>query len=508
MRAWWAPSTCSPPPTRRRRTGAAWGGEWGQYNHDATRSRGLSGNADLVVRPGSTAEVAAVMALCYERDVPLIPRGGGTGLAGGAVPLSAGGVVCSLERMRAVRELEPALWRMLPEAGVSTRHVQRIARENGLCFPPDPGASEQSQIGGNVATNAGGPHAFKYGVTGNWVTGLEAVVAPGETITLGGPYRKDVAGYDLKSLLIGSEGTLGIVTAVRLRLMPAPEAALPLIAFHPTRADGCAAILDVLGAGIVPAALDFVDGEALRMAAGAWAGGSGMPLPIDAEFMLLAEVDGTREEARAAHAELAAVLGGSALGLRRPDRAALWEWRDRVPGAVSAMRGGQGERGRGRAGRAARRGARALRGDRRAPRAALVRVGARSRRQRARQPAGGSAQRGRSRRRRGGHRGAVRARGRAGRLDQRRARRGLVQERPARPAVAGGGAATARGDQAGVRSEGAFEPGQEARAVIEEEGPGCATLLVAPGHVAGGGWASIAARAVGEFLSGKRSFRR
>jgi glycolate dehydrogenase FAD-linked subunit len=331
-------------------------GEWSRYNHDATRSRGLSGSADLVVRPGSTAEVAAVMALCYELEVPLIPRGGGTGLAGGAVPLVAhdggtglaggvmplsGGVVCSLERMRAVRELEPALWRMLPEAGVPTRHVQRIARENGLCFPPDPGASEQSQIGGNAATNAGGPHAFKYGVTGNWVTGLEAVVPPGETIALGGPYRKDVAGYDLKSLLIGSEGTLGIVTAVRLRLMPAPEAALPLIAFHATREQGCAAILDVLGAGIVPAALDFVDGEALRMAAGAWAGGSGMPLPAHAELMLLAEVDGTREEARAAHAELAAVLGSSALELRRPDRAALWEWRDRVPGAVSAMRGGK-----------------------------------------------------------------------------------------------------------------------------------------------------------------------
>jgi glycolate oxidase subunit GlcD len=330
----------APPDPAENATRGASGGEWSQYSHDATRSRGLSGGADLVVRPGSTAEVAAVMALCYERDVPLIPRGGGTGLAGGAVPLG-GGVVCALERMRAVREVEPALWRMTPEAGVPTRHVQRIARENGLCFPPDPGASEQSQIGGNVATNAGGPHAFKYGVTGNWVTGLEAVVPPGETIALGGPYRKDVAGYDLRSLLVGSEGTLGIVTAVRLRLMPAPEAALPLIAFYPTRASGCAAILDVLGAGIVPAALDFVDGEALRMAAGAWAGGNGTALPVHAELMLLAEVDGTREAARAAHAELAAVLGSSALELRRPDRAALWEWRDRVPGAVSAMRGGK-----------------------------------------------------------------------------------------------------------------------------------------------------------------------
>jgi glycolate oxidase subunit GlcD len=315
-------------------------GKYSPYDHDATRTRGLRGHADLVVLPGTTAEVAAVLAHCYEHDVPIVPRGGGTGLAGGAVPLQ-GGVVCSLERMRAIRELEPTLWRIAPEAGVSTRHVQRLARENGLCFPPDPGASEQSQIGGNVATNAGGPHAFKYGVTGSWVTGLEAVIPPGETITLGGPYRKDVAGYDLKSLLVGSEGTLGIITAVRLRLMPAPEAALPLIAFHRTRAEGCAAILDVLGSGIVPAALDFLDGDALRMAAGAWVGGTGIPLPIKAEFVLLAEVDGTAEEARAAHAELASVLGTRALELRRPDRKALWEWRDRIAGAVTAMRGGK-----------------------------------------------------------------------------------------------------------------------------------------------------------------------
>jgi glycolate dehydrogenase FAD-linked subunit len=309
------------------------------YGHDATSMRGLSGQADLVVRPGSTAEVAAVLGLCYERDVPLIPRGGGTGLAGGAVPLD-GGVVCSLERLRAIRSLEPALWRINPEAGVSTRHVQRLARENGLCFPPDPGASEQSQIGGNVATNAGGPHAFKYGVTGNWVSGIEVVIPPGQTIEVGGPYRKDVGGYDLKSLLIGSEGTLGVITAVRLLLMPAPEVALPLIAFQASREQGCAAILDVLAAGLVPAALDFVDGDALRIAGGAWAGGP-LELPVGTEFALLAEVDGTREQARVAHTELASVLGASALAVRRPDRRALWEWRDRVSGAVGAVRGGK-----------------------------------------------------------------------------------------------------------------------------------------------------------------------
>jgi glycolate oxidase subunit GlcD len=322
------------------------------YQQDGTAVRGLRGRADLVVKPGSAAEVAAVLGLCYAHDVPLIPRGGGTGLAGGAVPLD-GGVVCSLERLRAIRELEPGLWRMYPEAGVGTRDVQRLARENGLCFPPDPGASEQSQIGGNVATNAGGPHAFKYGVTGNWVTGLEAVLAPGELIAIGGAHRKDVAGYDLKGLLIGSEGTLGIITAVRLRLAPAPAAALALLAFQRTREQGCAAILDVLAAGVLPAALDFLDGETLRIAAGAWEGGPGaggqagrcasgpLILPAETGFALLAEVDGTLAEARAAYSELAAALAPTALELRQLDPDALWRWRDRVSGAVAAVRGGK-----------------------------------------------------------------------------------------------------------------------------------------------------------------------
>ncbi len=308
------------------------------YNHDATRVRALQGQADAVVRPGSTAEVAAVLSWCYERDVPLIPRGGGTGLAGGAVAVD-GGVVCSLERLRAIRELEPALWRIHAEAGVSTHHIQRLARENGLCFPPDPGASEQSQIGGNVATNAGGPHAFKYGVTGNWVTGIEAVVPPGDVITLGGPYRKDVGGYDLKSLLIGSEGTLGVITAVRLRLLPAPEEAIALIAFQRNVEEGCEAILEVLGSGVVPAALDFLDGEALAMVSGAPYGP--IAVPTGAGFALLVEVDGALGEARAAYAELMAVLGPESVEIQRPDTGVLWRWRDGLSGTVSGVRGGK-----------------------------------------------------------------------------------------------------------------------------------------------------------------------
>ena len=229
------------------------------YNRDCSRRRGVEGHAQAVVLPGCAQEVAAVVSWCYAHDVAIVPRGGGTGLVGGAVAVN-GGVVLSLERLKRVRELDPQLWRMLPEAGVKTCDVQRLARENGLMFAPDPGASEQSQIGGNVATNAGGPHALKYGVTGAWVAGLEVVLAPGELLELGGWAGKDVAGYDLKSLLIGSEGTLGVITAVRLRLLPAPEARIAMVLFMRTPAEGCTAIADVFAAGLRPSVLDFLDG--------------------------------------------------------------------------------------------------------------------------------------------------------------------------------------------------------------------------------------------------------
>jgi len=197
----------------------------GRYLADLM-GRGVRGTADAVVLPSTTEEVAALMRWCYEREVPLTARGGGTGLAGGAIPVQ-GGIVVGFERLNRIRQFDPLLWRIHVEAGVTTADVQRLARENGLRFPPDPGAAELSQIGGNLACNAGGPHAFKYGVTGQWVTGIEAVVPPGEVVRFGGPIRKDVAPYDVKSLLVGSEGTLGLITAAWLRLIPAPSSSCP-----------------------------------------------------------------------------------------------------------------------------------------------------------------------------------------------------------------------------------------------------------------------------------------
>jgi glycolate oxidase subunit GlcD len=305
------------------------------YNRDSSRRRGVEGRADAVVLPGGAEEVAAVLRFCYANDVPVVARGGGTGLTGGAVP-TQGGVVCSLERLRAVRALDPALWRMEVEAGVSTRHVQRLARENGLMFAPDPGASEQSHIGGNVATNAGGPHALKYGVTGAWVAGLEVALAPGELVHLGGWARKDVAGYDLKSLLVGSEGTLGIVTSVRLGLLPSPQEAIALVAFLRTRTEGCAAMLEVLAAGVQPSALDFLDADTLQFVSGSYPGS----VPEEAGFALVAEVDGTSAHARAQRDALTDVLDGNAVAIEQPaEPAALWRWRDGFNGVVTGVRG-------------------------------------------------------------------------------------------------------------------------------------------------------------------------
>jgi glycolate oxidase subunit GlcD len=321
------------------------------YLSDASGRRGLDGHAEAVALPGRAEQVAGLLAWCYEHDVPLVARGGGTGLVGGAVP-SAGSVVCSLERLRSVRELEPGLWRISVEAGVTTRHVQRLARENGLFFGPDPGGADQAQIGGNVATNAGGPHALKYGVTGAWVAGLEVALAPGELVGLGGWIRKDVAGYDLKDLLIGSEGTLGIVTAVRLRLLPAPASTVAMVVFLGSREDGCRAALELLAGGLRPSVLDFLDGETLAIVAAAYPasratgrdgpGGDGavLAVPDSAGFALVVEVDGSEAETAAQRAEALELLGDAVVAVHEPlEQTALWRWRDGVNPAVTGVRG-------------------------------------------------------------------------------------------------------------------------------------------------------------------------
>jgi len=320
--------------------GAVLPGSTRAYLSDATESRNLKGTADAIVLPNTADQVAETLAWCYEHDVPVIPRGGGTGFTGGAVPMN-GGVVLSLERLNQLRHLDPGLWRGAADAGMITADLRRRARENGLFYPPDPGSAEQSQLGGNIATNAGGPHAFKYGVTGAWISGLEVVLAPGELVRIGGPIRKDVAGYDLKSLLIGSEGTLGIVTAAWVKLIPAPEKTLPLAALYADTQTGCAAIEAALSSGVIPAALEYLDAGAVAATRGAFP----TDLPDQARFMVIIDADGSAEEAARIHAELKEALAEDALLVHAPtetkDINALWRWRDGASHAVTTQRGGK-----------------------------------------------------------------------------------------------------------------------------------------------------------------------
>jgi glycolate oxidase len=301
--------------------------------------RGVQGTASAVVLPSTVDEVAAVLRWCYENDVPLTARGGGTGLAGGAIPVE-GGVVIGFERLNKIRQFDPLLWRMHVEAGVTTGDVQRLARESGLRFPPDPGAAEISQIGGNIACNAGGPHAFKYGVTGHWVTGIEAVIPPGEIVQIGGAIRKDVAGYDVKSLLVGSEGTLGLVTAAWLRLIPAPELELPVIGLYRDADAGIAAIERVFASGVVPAAVEYLDAVTLQFSGDAYPFG----IPEGAAFMVITEADGSVPEARRVAGELREALAEDSVAVHSPedpaDVAGLWRWRGGAAFAILAQRGG------------------------------------------------------------------------------------------------------------------------------------------------------------------------
>jgi FAD/FMN-containing dehydrogenase len=297
----------------------------------------VPGRAATLVRPGSADEVGAVVGWCYAHDVAMVPVGGRSGLAGGAAVLDPDAIAIALDRLDAVRSFDPGLWRMEAEAGVTTQTIARRARESGLYFPPDPGAPEQSQLGGMIATNAGGPHSFRYGVTGDWVTGLEVVLAPGELVRLGGAVRKDVAGYDLRGLLVGSEGTLGIVTAAWLRLVPAPEAQLPVIAAYPSSAAGCAAILRVPAAGIRACALEFLDVPTMDAAGGAFPGG-----PLRG-FVVLAEADGSAGEAARVRDELRAALAEGAERIYAPQQVGairdLWRWREGVSHGVTAALG-------------------------------------------------------------------------------------------------------------------------------------------------------------------------
>jgi glycolate oxidase len=285
--------------------------------------------ADVVVRPGSTADVSAVARLCDEYRVPIVPRGAGTGYTGGAVP-SHGGVVLSFERMNRILEIDEANLVAVVEPCVITGDLQDAVEQIGLFYPPDPASLRQSTIGGNVAECAGGPRAFKYGTTKRYVLGLEAVLATGEVIETGGKVVKNVVGYDLTQLLVGSEGTLAVITRIILRLVPKPSMQATIRATFQTVESAVASVTAIVRARVVPAALELVDGESLEAVARHL--GVRTLAPEGTAAILLLEVDGVPPavEEEAARVEEACRGAGATEVLRARDegeRQELWRVR-------------------------------------------------------------------------------------------------------------------------------------------------------------------------------------
>jgi glycolate oxidase len=216
------------------------------------------GRPDAVVFPESAEEIAAVLRLADELGLPVIPRGSGTNLSGGTIP-HRGGIVLVLTRMNKVKEISEADLVAVCQPGVRTIELAQAAAAKGLLYPPDPGSQTTATIGGNVAECAGGLRALKYGVTRDYVLGVEAVLPTGEIIRSGGRLVKDVAGYDLRRLLCGSEGTLAVMTELTLRLVPAPEASGYGMAYFPDLGAAARAVSRVLSSGVLPVTLEFLD---------------------------------------------------------------------------------------------------------------------------------------------------------------------------------------------------------------------------------------------------------
>ena len=285
--------------------------------------------ADLVVLPANTQEVAAVVRVCATQRLPIVPRGAGTGYTGGAVPTS-GGVVLSLERMNRILEIDEANLIAVVEPNVVTGDLQDAVEKVGLFYPPDPASLRQSVIGGNVAECAGGPRAFKYGTTKQYVLGLEAVLPTGEIVRTGGKVVKNVVGYDLTHLLVGSEGTLAIITQIILRLVPRPPVQATLRATFRDVESAVQAVINVIRARVVPAAVELIDGESLEAVARYLEVRSLAPEGTAA--MLLLEVDGVPAAVaeEAARVEAACADAGATEILRARDeqeRQELWRVR-------------------------------------------------------------------------------------------------------------------------------------------------------------------------------------
>jgi len=250
------------------------------YGFDGTAA--LKGPVGVVVHPGSTEEVAAVVKLANEFSNAIVTRGSGTGLSGGSVP-SEGCIVLCLTRLDKIISVDPANLTVRAQCGVITAAIDAAANKHGLFYPPDPGSMKISTIGGNVAENSGGLRGLKYGVTRDYVMGLEVVLPDGRIARFGNACVKDVAGYSMKDLFIGSEGTLGIITEVLLKVLPRPAARRTMLASYDRMEDAAQTVSDIIAAKIIPCTLEFLD----RMTIGCVEDYAKIGLPRDCEALRL-----------------------------------------------------------------------------------------------------------------------------------------------------------------------------------------------------------------------------
>jgi glycolate oxidase len=254
------------------------------HSYDATKAQFLP---DVVVYAENTAEVRKIAQLANSRKIPIIPRGAGSGFTGGTLPVH-GGIVLVLTRMNKIIEIDSDNLIAVVEPGVVTADLQREVERQGLFYPPDPASKEFSTLGGNVAECAGGPRCVKYGVTKDFIMGLEVVTPQGDVIRTGGRTLKNVVGYDLTKLFVGSEGTLGIVTEITLKLIPKPEAKKTLLVQFQTIEGAARAVSAIIKAKIIPTTLEFLDSATINCIRDI----SSIPLPADCSALLIIEVDG------------------------------------------------------------------------------------------------------------------------------------------------------------------------------------------------------------------------
>jgi len=296
----------------------------------------LKGAPDVVVLPRSTEQVAAVVRLCLDAGVPIVPRGAGTGLIGGAMA-PRGGVMIGVNRMDRVLEVDLANRYAVVEPGVINLALTGTVEDRGYFFAPDPSSQMVSSIGGNAATNAGGPHALKHGSTVHHVLGLEVVTGRGEVLWLGGPVQER-PGYDLTGVVVGSEGTLGVITKVVVRLTRAGEAVKTALATFASIEAASGAVSAIIAEGIVPAALEAMDEPVIR-AVEAWLKAG---YPADAQAVLLIELDGPLAEVEAQVESVARICRNrGALSMRiargEAERADLWKGRKGAAGAFGRI---------------------------------------------------------------------------------------------------------------------------------------------------------------------------